>query len=158
MLRFPAVPNSPADLPSWLKTFAPGVAQELDRIDRTEADIVVARRLAPYAGKELVAADFALSAAWGAGATVAVALGSTDARGRITITAAGVPAAGPTITLTFRDGAWRQAPFGLVLANGGTGALLAATWVTTTQTLVITLPGATPVAGLTYTYEFILLG
>lgn len=139
----------------------PLLTQESERVQNEIdlQDLVVARRLVPYRGAELKAADFALSAGWGATATVsAIAVGSGDARARVTVLANGAGvAANPTITLTFRDGKWRQAPFGIVSMNGGTGAQAVPTWAFTTGTLVITYPLA-PVAGLTYVFEFVVLG
>lgn len=55
-------------------------------------------------GTPVVAADFALSAGFGSTASVAVAAGSTDRKGRITITSAGTgQGANPTCTLTPKD-------------------------------------------------------
>lgn len=106
-------------------------------------------------GSGIGTADFAISAGWGSGSSVSAA-GGTDARGFVEITAAGTPAADPTVTLTFVDGAWSAAPFAMLQRNDAsapnpTGAFL--TYTTTTTTLVITFRG-TPVAGNTYRIEW----
>ncbi|MCA1824413.1 MAG: hypothetical protein LC640_09170 [Frankia sp.] len=109
-------------------------------------------------GTAPVAADFALSAGWGSTAAVAVTAGSRDSRGRITVTSAGVgQAANPTITFTYKDGLYASAPFAIVKRNGGTGATTEPTWTTATGQTVITWP-ATPVAGLTYVFEYLVQG
>lgn len=100
-------------------------------------------------GTAQVSGDFALHANWGAGATVAVTSGSRDPRFEVTVTAAGTPGANPTVTLTFKDGAWTAAPFATCQFNGGTGTTLPITWTSTATTLVMTYPG-TPVAASTY--------
>lgn len=115
-------------------------------------------RIMTIDGILLVAADFALSAGWGLAASVAVGAFSTDQRGMITVTSAGVgQGVNPTITLTFKDGAWPLAPFALSKMEGGTGAITNTTETTTTTTLVITFLG-TPVATLTYTFDWIIMG
>lgn len=55
-------------------------------------------------GTPVVAGDFALSAGFGSTASVAVAAGSTDRKGRITITSSGTgQGANPTCTLTPKE-------------------------------------------------------
>lgn len=108
-------------------------------------------------GAALVAGDIALSAGWGATASVS-AISGKDQRFRFTITSAGAgQAANPTATLTFKDGSWNVAPFAVVSRNGGNQPAVLPTWTTTTTTLVITFPG-TPVAAETYTFEGVVLG
>jgi hypothetical protein len=129
----------------------------LSALDATLRD-VVARTVRPTAGTALVAGDFALSGGWGVGASVAVATGSMDQRWRITVTAAGVPGANPTVTLTFRHPPWPTGTRALILRNGGSGSTLNPTWsgAPTTTTLVFTAAG-TPVAASTYAYDCIML-
>lgn len=116
------------------------------------------RRHLSTQGTVTVAGDYVLSAGWGATASVAVATGSRDSRGRITVTANGAGlAANPTITFTFKNGAYGAAPFAIVKRNGGTGATTEPTWATATTTLTMTWPG-TPVAGLTYIFEYLVAG
>lgn len=110
------------------------------------------------AGSALVQADFALSAGWGAGASVAVSPNSKEQNWRITVTAAGTPSANPTVTLTFPGGAYAYAPRALIMRNGGSGGTLNPSWSgspSTTQ-LVFTAAG-TPVAASTYAYECIMV-
>jgi hypothetical protein len=115
----------------------------------------IGRRLQMNSGTNLVAGDFALSAGWGATRSISNILnGSKDTRGEFTVTSAGAgQAANPTITLTFKDGAFGGNPMAIVKRNGGTGANTEPTWVTLATTLTMTFP-ATPVAGLTYTFAF----
>ena len=115
------------------------------------------RRLIAANGTALAAADLALSAGWGTGATVAVAAGSTDTRGQITVTVGTAPGANPTITLTFKNGAFAAAPFALAKQEGGTQAITALTESTTLTTLVITFQG-TPIAGNTVVINWMALG
>lgn len=119
------------------------------------------RRLAASLGPTLVSGDFALSAGFGTTATVSGIGGAgtaTDARGRFTVNSAGTgQAANPTITITFKDLAWTSTPFAIVSRNGGNQATVLPTWSASTTTLTITFPG-TPVAGESYTFEYILIG
>lgn len=117
------------------------------------------RRLRTTQGTALVAGDFALSAGWGATASISnVLAGSKDQRGEFTVTANGAGlAANPTITLTWKNGAWPSSPFAIVKRNGGTGANTEPTWVASATTLTMTWPN-TPVAGLTYTFDFMVMG
>lgn len=109
-------------------------------------------------GTSHVNGDWALSAGWGVGSTAVVAASSKDNRFRVTITAAGVPAANPTATLTFKDGTFTNAPFAVFGFSGGTGVIaVPPEWTTTATTLVATYVG-TPVAGQTYILEGVLLG
>ena len=159
MLRLSSPPSDPATLPAWLDAAVPLLNRAFQEAEDAQdlQDIVVARRLAPYRGAELAVADTAPTGWGGAGYVLAFTAGSTDARGRFIITAGAAPALNPTLALTFRDGAWRQAPFAIVAMNGGTGVQAFSTWTLTTTVLTITYPG-TPVAGLTYTFEYVVLG
>src|SRR5207244_28108 len=78
------------------------------------------RRLKTSGGTALVAGDFTLSAGWGTGATVTGVVG-TDQGWTITVTAAGTPAANPTVSLTFHDGTWTNSPITMTKMTGGTG-------------------------------------
>jgi hypothetical protein len=107
---------------------------------------------------EVVAADFGtLHANWGAGATISVSPNSTELHGRVTVTAAGVPGANPTLTLTFPGGAFAgAAPRAIVVRNGGSGSgSITPSWSgsPTTTTLTWTAQG-TPVAASTYAFEW----
>lgn len=96
--------------------------------------------------------DWALSGGFGSTASVAVAAGSTDSRGKITITSAGTgQGANPTATLTFKDGTWGSAPLGAFVCRGGGSQLsipVIVSSVSATQ-LVLQFIG-TPVAAETY--------
>lgn len=115
-------------------------------------------RLATSLQTDHVAGDYVLSAGWGTTASVAVVSGSGDNRARFTVTSAGTgQAANPTITLTFKDGAYAAAPFAVVVRNGGSQLTIAQDWTTSTTTWVMTWRG-TPVAAETYTFELMVIG
>lgn len=116
------------------------------------------KRLATKAATDHVAGDYALSAGWGSTASIS-AVSAVDNRGQFTVTSAGTgQGANPTITLTFKDGAYAGGkPFFSIVRNGGDQLTVTQSWTTTTTTLVITWAG-TPVAGQTYTFEFVGVG
>jgi hypothetical protein len=130
-------------------------------------DFAYGRRIAQ--GTATVAGDYALSGTWGSTASVSVTTNSNDSRGRITVTCNGSGiGANPTITFTFKDGIWWNStdvsgnkvsfvPFAMVSMCGGTGVQTPPTWTVNGTTLTITLP-ATPGSGLTYIFEYSLLG
>jgi hypothetical protein len=108
-------------------------------------------------GSSLAAPNFALSAGWGSTATLS-AISGTDQAWQVTITANGSGlAANPTLTLTFKDGAWPAVPQAIVRRNGGDQLSVPYTWTVTATQLTITLAG-TPQAGETFTFSAMLLG
>ncbi len=117
-----------------------------------------AQRIKASYGTATVAGDYALSAGWGTTASVTVAAGSDDQRGQITVAATGTgQAANPTITFTFKDGAWTSSPFYIVkrndanvLPNEGTAPT---SWTQTTTVLTITFNG-TPTAANSYVFAY----
>lgn len=137
-------------LPTFINSDANGVgfqAREIQSITRIKAN----------SGTSLVAGDFSLSAGWGSTASIS-AVSGTDARFRITVTSAGSgQGANPTITLTFKDGSWTNAPFAAFTRNGGSQLSITQDWTTTATTLVVTWRG-TPVAAETYTFEAVVMG
>jgi hypothetical protein len=109
------------------------------------------------AGTAVAAADFALSAGFGSTGAPTPVAGSTDTRGAVDVAVAGSGiAANPTVTLTFKDGTFKDSdgadrvPFA-VAARGDTDANTGiwAVTSTTTTTVVFTFVG-TPVTGHTY--------
>lgn len=109
-------------------------------------------------GTALVAGDFALSSGFGATASVG-SITATDVGGVFTVTAAGAGlAANPTVTLTFKDGAWPATPkMPLVCRAGGSQRTVPVEVVSiSTTTLVIAFLG-TPVAAETYSIRFIVI-
>ncbi len=117
----------------------------------TEAD--------PSGGTAHVAGDYVAHADWGGSASLAVATRSTDRRGNFTVTAGSSPNANPTVILTFKDGAYEEAPRVVCCRGGGTAADLALPFVVsaTTTAATFTLIG-TPTEGRTYTCTFIVEG
>jgi hypothetical protein len=119
-------------------------------------DYFVNRLWANY-GTGLTSSDFSLWG-WGSSPTVTVYPGSTDQRGQITVTVSGSGMeANPTLTLTFHDGTWLNAPFAVVGRNDPFPPVGTPIWSTTSRTLVITLQG-TPVAGSYYTFAWVVIG
>lgn len=106
----------------------------------------------------LTTTDYAISAGWGGTATKGITSGSRDTRGTLTVTANGSGlGTNPTITITFKDGAYAAAPFAIVVQSGGTGTKEIPTYTTTSTTLTITR-ATTPVAGSTYIYSWQVIG
>lgn len=105
-----------------------------------------------------VVGDFVLGAGWGTTPIVALAAGSTDQRGTLTITADATPAqATATVVHTFKDGAYAAAPFAIVTSTNDaaldTGHVLASTTTTTAATWTYQiLPVDTKVYIIRYCY------
>jgi len=120
-----------------------------------------AGRLDGTNGTAVTSANFAIGAGWGGTATFAIASGSTDQRGRISITAsATTPAqATATVTLTFVDGAYAAAPFAVVLLGDNTQAVaeVGATDVETTTTTLAWTHSTLPVATKVYHFTYIVV-
>ena len=125
-----------------------------------------ARRFDAHQGTTLVTTDYVLSAGWGTTPTFAAVRG-TDNGATFTIVAKATVGANPTVTLTFKNGAWvNGAPIvvcGRTDVTAATGAPAAAvanefvpTTVSTTQ-IIFTFNG-TPVANSTYGCSFICMG
>ncbi|MEX0755696.1 MAG: hypothetical protein WD556_11365 [Actinomycetota bacterium] len=111
------------------------------------------------AGAPVVAGDFALSGGFGSTASVAVAPGSTDRKGRITVTSAGSgQGANPTVTLTPKE-ALDVAAVPFVARGDETGddqLSVPATAKITAGTLVLKFVG-TPVAAEAFTFDYVVL-
>lgn len=106
-------------------------------------------RLRANQGTSLTAGDFAISSGWGNTATVTAVTG-TDSAWQATVTANGTGmTANPTLTLTFKDGAFASSPYTITKQVGGTGGPLPLFEASTTTTLTITAIG-TPAAGQTF--------
>ncbi len=117
-------------------------------------------RLGLTGGTAVATTDWALTAGWGAGATISAVTGN-DSRGTVTVTTsiADTPALNPTITLTFKDGTWTSAPFAVANMNtASTGLLGAASSSTTATTLVIQFDGTpTALSANTYIFNYIVI-
>jgi hypothetical protein len=112
-------------------------------------------------GRVLTTTDTAvvIGAGWGGTASFAIAAGSYETRGTVTVTAsATTPAqATATIVLTFPGGAYRTAPKVYAARNGGTGSALITPIVASTTTTMTLTASIIPVAGSTYTYDWIIV-
>jgi hypothetical protein len=105
----------------------------------------------------LASSDFSLSSGWGSSASIG-SISGTDQGFFATVTAGSSPGANPTITLTFHDGAWPNAPiFSCSPASGGTGTPQLWLVSTTTTTLTSTFNG-TPSSGSTYPVSCVGIG
>lgn len=110
-------------------------------------------------GTAHVAGDYVANASWGTTRSVS-AVAATDTGGRVTITCNGASiVANPTVTLTFKDGTWTTIP-AIVITRGDGTAPTTGFWALTTASAtapVFTFFG-TPVAGSTYTFDFVVMG
>jgi hypothetical protein len=105
----------------------------------------------------LVSGDFLLSGGWGGSPAIGSITG-TDQGFTATVTAGSSPAANPTVTLTFHDGAWPNAPiFTCSSAPGGSGTPQLWLVSTTTTALTATYNG-TPSASSTYPVTCVGIG
>jgi hypothetical protein len=114
----------------------------------------------------LVTADYVLSAGWGTSPTFTAVRG-TDQGATFTVTAKATVGANPTVTLTFKNGAWaNSAPIvicgrtEIVAATGAPATAVSNEFVPTTvsTTQIIFTFNGTPVANSTYGCSFICLG
>lgn len=117
-------------------------------------------RLDGSVGTAITSAAFALGVGWGDDAPVlAITTGSNDQRGKFTITSDGSNQAQATATvvITFCDGAFASAPFGLVTVTSTSSideGHVTCTTTTTAATLTFSvLPVDTKI--YTFTYAFI---
>lgn len=122
----------------------------------------LARRIKANQGIAYVAADsaIALSVGWGNTAAVSAATGSFDQCLTFSVTANGTGiAANPTITITFKDGTFTNAPVFVVTRNDLSSPFNAPamTWSESATALTITLNG-TPLSGSVYTFRCLALG
>jgi hypothetical protein len=104
----------------------------------------------------LTAAAFALGVGWGTTASAVLATGSTDQRGRLTVTSAGTGQAQATATVvhTYADGAYASAPFPIVTVTSDSAideGHVVATSTTTAATWTFSVrPVATKIYKFTY--------
>ena len=109
----------------------------------------------------MAAANIALGVGWGTVATVSVLAGSTDQRGRCTVTAStsGVAQATATVTLTFADGAYGSAPFAEWRLVANTNGITEAQPMSQTQTTtaIACTHSVLPVDTKTYTFSWCVI-
>lgn len=104
------------------------------------------------------AADFALGVGWGTTASAVLLAGSTDQRGKLTVTSAGTGQAQATATVvhTYADGAYVAAPFAILTVTSNSAIDEGhVTWSSTTTACTWTfsvLPVATKIYVFTYAY------
>lgn len=122
-------------------------------------------RIGAHGGTVLATSDYVLSAGWGTTPTFTAVRG-TDQAATFTVQAKATVGANPTITLTFKNGTWTNAPIivcgrtELVAATGAPAAAVSNEWVITSVTAtqaVFTFNG-TPVANSIYGCSFICMG
>ena len=100
-------------------------------------------------GTALVAGDFALSGAWGSGASISAVTG-TDSAFAVQVTVGTSPSANPILTLTYKDGAWAFLPVPTIIEAAGNPTRPGVSAALSTTQLSIQLEG-TPSAG-SYTF------
>lgn len=115
-----------------------------------------ARRL-HSTGTSLTNTDWSASAGWGTGAAITSTTGD-DAHGTVTVTSGTSTAADPTLTLTFKDGTWTNAPFAMSKITAPTTDLMNPTVETTTATTLVIQFIGTPQASTIYTFKFMNYG
>ncbi len=150
-------PDDPKGLPAWGRALVTLLNQVLAELDTRTSNVGVfhARRLGAPSGTTLTSANVALGAGWGAGATFTIS--GNDQRGSIIVTAAGVPAASATVTITFADGKWRTAPFATASRGDVNTPIGAMTASITTSVLTLTFNGI-PIAASAYTLNWMVMG
>lgn len=122
---------------------------------------VYANRFYAARGTSLVSGDFSGSG-WGTGATYTPLTGSKDQMGQVEIaTGTASFVANPTVTLTFKDGTWSNAPFGVAICVRSGGAsvdgfgchITGFSNVSVTWTVYVT-----PTTSETYRIQWIMMG
>lgn len=136
-----------------------GTGAQFERISRSGNTVTeeAHKRIVQILGTTHVTGDYTLHANWGDTAAVTVNGASKDTRFDISVACAGTGiGANPTITLTFKDGAFPNAPMGVVNGwNETDSSAIALKWAESTTTLTITFLG-TPVTGKTYRIKGVL--
>ena len=106
-------------------------------------------------GTAHVAGDWIASSGFGSTAAVTFTGIANDSRGHVIVTCGGTgQGANPTLTLTFKDGAWETAPIMLTDRVGATQPTIRMQAVCTTTTAVLTFRGT---ASGSEVYEFTFL-
>ena len=106
-------------------------------------------------GTSLSAGNFSLIN-WGTGASVTGVSGKDSAHS-FTITAGSTPGVAPSVTLTFADGAWNQAPLVFVSQSKGSGSIFPVTYSSNTTGYTLTFNGL-PISGNTYVVSVLVCG
>ena len=121
-------------------------------------------RLGAEIGTLIAAGNIALGVGWGSTATVAIAAGSNDQRGTITVTAngAGLAQATSDVTITFADGSYIGAavpPAALVVLNSSSNAVNEAqpTAQLVSATQLKWRNATLPVAAATYKFSYAVI-
>jgi hypothetical protein len=115
-----------------------------------------ARRL-HSTGTALVVGDFSASAGWGTGASVSAVSGD-DAHGTVTVTSGTTPSVDPTVTLTFKDGTWTDAPSCFAKLILPEDSLMTPVLESTTATTMVLKFKGTPLASTAYQLKFFNYG
>jgi hypothetical protein len=137
---------------------AVGITGTLTGTSASLSNDLTIRRFLPVSGTALVTGDFALSAGWGDASSIALAFDTRDTCGRAVVSCAGSGiAANPTVTLTFTDGAYENAPFAVV-SRGDSNSPTTGFWIYnggTNSTVIFQFVG-TPVTATSYTFTWII--
>lgn len=119
-------------------------------------------RIGAEIGTALAQANVALGAGWGTTATVAIAAGSNDQAGILTVTSAGTGQAQATanITITFADGAYAAVPRAVIwtlLSSSNAVTESQPTQGAVTATTASCRHSVLPVAAATYKYAYLVV-
>jgi len=131
----------------------------------TNSGVSANKRVTAHAGTVPTSSSFALSAGWGTTPTLTI-VGGTDQACAITIVAKATVGASPTVTYTFKDGTWTNAPIvvcdrtDVSAAAAAPGATVTNQWATTSvsATAVTFTFNGTPVANNTYGLAWVAMG
>ena len=105
-----------------------------------------------------VAGDWVASGGFGNTAAVSFTGTPNDMRGTVTVTCGGTgQGANPTLTWTFADGAWDEAPYIVATRCNATQATIPFTVTTTTTGAVFTFRG-TASGTEAYTFNYVVMG
>lgn len=104
----------------------------------------------------VTAGNFAINAAWGAGAAISSVIG-TQQRCQLTVTAGAGPSISPSLTFTYPDGPYPLEPGILAKLVGGTGVLAPIVYVPGMSSTAFVY-ASLPVAGKTYAFVIDTVG
>ena len=119
---------------------------------------VVLKRISVANGTTQSSGNFSLSSGWGTSPSVGSIVGTDQAMSFVVTAGTGTPSAGSTVTITFADGSWTNAPICIEKNEASSSQLLTLKNTTTATTLTITESSPAPTASATYTINVICFG
>ena len=143
-----------------LATLRAGLVSTTGDLKATAGNLIAGRAQFTR-GTALTTSDFTISAGWGAGATKAINGAAYDTCGEFQVTAAGTPAADPTLTLTFKDGTFPGAIApNVIICRSDNAAPTTGFWIVGTRTVTSFTAKfvGTPVAASVYGMQYMVVG